>query len=410
MFRKIKRLATASIAATAAVITVTGATAGVASARAQSPSGIMPGPDAAPVVWNGTDLVTAAVGANGTLYAYEQVPGASSWQRQTIETLAHDGGVALGAPSVTATATSVQVVAEDAAGEIWFYQQLDGQSTWSAPQLVGNVTVGSQEYLQAPQIAWTGVPGHTGTNSVITIADAAGDILFWYQNGGGWTQETAAFPAQGVAYSAPDLTATNTGVVIAAIGTNGAFYTFFEPYGGPTWESDGTLGAPDGQHYGPPAVTWDGVNVTVVAAYQDASFNAVLRFMWKANSAQFWSQETLPGVTDAQPLYYAVSAPAITWTGGNLLVAAIQQLTPEKLRLDFWWQGSTFTTFNREIVTAANYPAALNPPALTYDPASPGEAVITAPFTTNNFTTTALDDWTEPTGGINWTRHQINAP
>jgi hypothetical protein len=111
MFRKIKRLATASIAATAAVITVTGATAGVASARALSPSGIMPGPDAAPVVWNGTDLVTAAVGANGTLYAYEQVPGASSWQRQTIETLAHNGGVALGAPSVTATATSVQVVA-----------------------------------------------------------------------------------------------------------------------------------------------------------------------------------------------------------------------------------------------------------------------------------------------------------
>jgi hypothetical protein len=129
------------------------------------------------VAWNGTDLVTAAVGANGTLYAYEQVPGASSWQRRAIETLARNGGAALGTPSVTATATSVQVVSEDANGKIWFYQQADGQSTWSAPQLVAQVSVGQVVLAQQPKVAWTGVPGHTGTNSVITIANAAGDVL-----------------------------------------------------------------------------------------------------------------------------------------------------------------------------------------------------------------------------------------
>ena len=110
MFRKIKRFAAAaSVAAVAATIAVTGATAGVASARVLGTSGVQPG--LSPVVWNGTDLVTAAVGANGTLYAYEQVPGASTWQRQTVKTLAGNGGVALGVPSVVATATSVQVVA-----------------------------------------------------------------------------------------------------------------------------------------------------------------------------------------------------------------------------------------------------------------------------------------------------------
>ena len=198
------------------------------------------------MVWNGTDLVTAAVGANGTLYAYEQVPGAATWQRQTVQTRAGNGGVALGTPSVAATATSVQVVAEDANGNIWFYQELDGQSSWSA-QLVATVAVGSVEGVQAPKIAWTGVAGHTGTNSVITIADPAGDVLFWYQSGSSWFEETVASPTQGVGYGAPDLTATSTGVVIAAIGTNGAFYTFFEPYGGPTWASDGTLGAAAGR-------------------------------------------------------------------------------------------------------------------------------------------------------------------
>ncbi len=226
MIRKIKRLATAAgVAAAAASIIITGTTAGVASARVLGSSGIQSG--LSPVVWNGTDLVTAAVGANGTLYAYEQVPGASSWQRQTVETQAGDGGVALGAPSVTATATSVQVVSEDTDGKIWFYQQADGQSTWSAPQLVAQVSVGQVVLAQQPKIAWTGVAGHTGTNSVITIANAAGDILFWYQSGSSWIHETVASPTQGVGYGAPDLTATNTGEVIAAVGTNGAFYTFF---------------------------------------------------------------------------------------------------------------------------------------------------------------------------------------
>ena len=405
MIKKVKRrAATASVAAVAAVVAVTGTTAGMASARVLGTSGIQP--NQSPIVWNGTDLVTAAVGANGTLYAYEQVPGASTWQRQTVETLARNGGAALGAPSVTATATSVQVVSEDANGKIWFYQQADGQSTWSAPQLVAQVSVGQVALAQQPKIAWTGVPGHTGTNSVITIANAAGDVLFWYQSGSSWIQETVASPTQGVGWGAPDLTATNTGVVIAAVGTNGAFYTFFEAYGAPSWASDGTLGASARQFWGAPALTWNGVDVTAVAAFTDGT-GITLRFMWKANSAQFWSQQTLPGVTDAQFLAYD---PAITWTGDNLLVAAVQQLTGDKQRLDFWWQGTTFTTFTRENPAAANYPAAFGPPALTYDPASPGEAVITAPFTTNAFTTTALDDWTEPTGGTTWTKHQVNAP
>jgi hypothetical protein len=405
VIKKVKRLATAAgVAAVAGAVAVTGTTAGVASARVPDSPGIQPG--LSPVVWNGTDLVTAAVGANGTLYAYEQVPGAATWQRQTVETQARNGGTALGTPSVTATATSVQVVSEDADGKIWFYQQADGQSTWSVPQLVAQVSVGQVVLAQQPKIAWTGVAGHTGTNSVITIASAAGDVLFWYQSGAGWGQETVASPTQGVGWGAPDLTATSTGVVIAAVGSNGAFYSWFEPYGGPTWASDGTLGARAGQFWGPPALTWDGASVAAAAAFTDGS-GITLRFMWKANSAQFWSQETLPGVTDAQ---FLAQDPAITWTGGNLLVAAVQNVTSDKQRLDFWWQGSAFTTFNRETVAAANYPAAFGPPALTYDPASPGEAVITAPFTTNAFTTTALDDWTEPTAGRAWTRHQINAP
>ena len=66
----------------------------------------------------------------------------------------------------------MQVVSEDADGRIWFYQQADGQATWPARQLVGTVTVGQVADTQQPKIAWTGVPGHAGTNWVIAIANA----------------------------------------------------------------------------------------------------------------------------------------------------------------------------------------------------------------------------------------------
>ncbi len=358
------------------------------------------------MVWTGADLVTAAVSVNNILYAYEQVPGAATWRRQVIEDGA--GGISLGMPSVTATATSVQVVSEDANGNIWFYQQADGQSTWSAPQLVGSVNYGAVEGIPAAKIAWTGVPGHAGTNSVITAPDAAGDIQFWYQSGGGWVQETAASPAQGVGYGAPDLTATSTGVVIAAVGSNGAFYSFYEPYGGQTWNSDGTLGAGSGQGYDEPAITWDGTNVDVAIGYFDGT-GETMRFAWKSNAAEFWSQQRLPGVTDAQPLVFGTAT--ITWTGDNLLLGALQELSLTKSRLDFWWQGSTFTTFNRENVVVATSPGAFGAPALvSTGAAAGGETVLTAAGTTNDFRSTGLYDWTQPTFATGWTRHKIVGP
>jgi hypothetical protein len=33
-----------------------------------------------------------------------------------------------------------------------------------------------------------------------------------------------------------------------------------------------------------------------------------------------------------------------------------------------------------------------------------------APFTTNNYQTTGLDDWTQPIGGTGWTMHVITPP
>jgi hypothetical protein len=67
--------------------------------------------------------------------------------------------------SMTATSSSVQIAAQDEAGNIWFYQQNGSTGVWSKAQLVGNLSYSNGEGVQTPKIAWTGGPGHTGTNS-----------------------------------------------------------------------------------------------------------------------------------------------------------------------------------------------------------------------------------------------------
>lgn len=205
------------------------------------------------------------------------------------------------------------------------------------------------------------------------------------------------------------MTATDKGVVIVAGGTNGAFSSFYQPYGSPTWDSDGSVGVSTGQAYADPSVTWDGVNVDVTAEFQDGSGVYTPVLLWKSDTAESWSDQALPGANDVKPLDYA---PSIVYTGSNLIVTAVQQLTGVAVRLDFWWQGSPFTSFNEEKVATAIFPKVFGPPALvsTHEPTSNGEVTITAPFTTNDFTTTGLDDWTQPVGASGWVKHTVTAP
>jgi hypothetical protein len=356
----------------------------------------------APIVWNGTDLATTTAGANGNLVAYEQTPGATSWQKQTVLTEAANGGVALEDPSITATSTGIQIVAQDSQGNIWFFQQNDGQTTWSPPQYVGSGLPG----LGGAKIAWTGVAGHTGTNSVITAIDTSGDVIFWYQNGSGWTQETVGNATSGNFYFDPAITATDKGIVIVSPGSNGAFYSWYQAYGAPTWGFDGSVGVQNGEAFGGLSLTWDGTNVDVAAAYADGNggnYDQVM-FLWKPDAAEFWSDEELPSANAGQQVDYG---PGIAWSGFNLIVTAIQNTTAASTALETWWQGTTFTQFN--IGLSATSASGYGPSTVvsTHSATKKGEVVYVAPTSSNDFTTAGLSDWTVPTGGTRWTKHTI---
>ena len=192
-----------------------------------SPAGAAVAGFSSPVVWNGTDLVTAVISRSYELNAYEQQPGASGWTKQLVADISPEGEPFEGA-SIAATSNSTEIVAQDVTGGIYFYQQIDGGSNWQVGKLVG--TVPDPEFAQTdPQITWTGVPGHTGTNSVITTTDGSGNILFWYQtSSGGWAgPQTVAAGSSAGPYSDAGITATDQGIVIVAVG-EGMVQSFFQ--------------------------------------------------------------------------------------------------------------------------------------------------------------------------------------
>ena len=314
-------------------------------------------------------------------------------------------------------ATSVQIISHDTNGNIWFFQQIDGQTAWSAPQLVANIPPGDPESETAPQIAWTGVPGHAGTNSVITAESNSG-VVFFYQNGGGWTEQTVATSSATNPYYFPRITATDRGIVIMALGPGSDFYSWYQPYGGSGWQSDGSIGASPGQWFGDMSVTWDGTNVDVAASFNDGASgpDAIdpdkLMLLWKSDRASSWSEEALPRTSSAEPL--AGFTPGIAFTGFNLVLTEVQwtSITPSDESLDYWWQGTTFTNFNFQQVSSTAGSNEFSPASIvsTHSASSPGEVAIVAPFTTNHYQTTGLYDWTQPTGGSGWTMQVVTPP
>jgi hypothetical protein len=409
--------AIAALAASAAPAHAAGLTPSPAMPSPAMPSPATPSPfgpnsessGAAMGAWNGQVLVTAQVNAEGDLYVYAQVPGASAWSSEKVALAS--GGVTYTEPWVVATATSVQIVALDSTGRIWFWQQVDGSKLWSKRELVGDV--GSENLAaSAPKIAWTGVPGHTGTNSVITAVNGNGDLMFWYQIGGEWS--AAQTVADDTSYNNAALTATDDGIVIVAPEANGALRSFYQPYGGSGWTSGASLGVGTGQRFESVSVTWDGTNVDLIAGFDDSestdpSGDTVL-FAYKSDSDRYWSSSMyLTGLNYPTELHPLAGAPAIYETGGNLVVTAVQQMSSSKERLDYWWQGATFTNFNFEAVDTAMDPIAYSSSTVVSTTGTGGEVAIFAPVTTPSGKVD-LDDWTQPVGETVWSDPQVIAP
>jgi hypothetical protein len=128
-----------------------------------------------------------------------------------------------------------KVTAATTTGNVDFFTQPIGGNGWTQQ----TVSSSGGPYT-SPQINWTGpVNGTSGSYDVITAANAAGALDYWYfpdPSGLGWSSETVAAAGKLAVYANPGLAATNSSVVITAINTKpGNVMSWYQPFATNPW-------------------------------------------------------------------------------------------------------------------------------------------------------------------------------
>lgn len=156
-------------------------------------------------------LTAASGGSLDFFWEYLATPG---WNEETVAAPSRAGGYTGG--SVAASGTDIVITAAAATGgTVAAFTQQIGGSTWTGQNVA---TTGS---YASPQIAWTGsING--ASYDVITAANDAGALHYWWKadgSAGSWTAETVAANGASAVYANPGIAITSTSVAITAINT-----------------------------------------------------------------------------------------------------------------------------------------------------------------------------------------------
>jgi hypothetical protein len=176
-------------------------------------------------------LITASAG--GTLYFWWEYLAAPGWNQETVASPTPAGSYTGG--SIAVSTTDIVIAAATTTGAVDSFIQPIGGSSWSQQTVAS-----SGGPYTSPQVAWTGfLSGTSASYDVITAANKAGDLDYWFVEDGsglGWNPETvAAHNAQAV-YANPGTAITSTSVVITAINTKpGDVMYWFQGLGTNPW-------------------------------------------------------------------------------------------------------------------------------------------------------------------------------
>jgi hypothetical protein len=317
-------------------------------------------------VWTGSSLVTTSVTSNGDdLLYWSQADGTSTWNEQTVAKNNPSSGTIerFSTPSITWTGQDVVIVVDEYADfegmggyGLTTYWQQPGSTKWT-PEFsglgsnsgIGGDAAGAQPFV-SPQIAWT------GSNVVIADVGAVGtptsetplpdDLYFWWQDSSGnFHQETVRSRSSTSSYAEADLTATNDAVVIVAIRNGKDLLSWYQPFGGSKWLTNGIAGGFSDDAFSAPSVAWTQSSVVVAATV--VGDNPNVKYLWQSNPGATWHGQFLPTPPNSPEPTWAGST-AIAWTGSNVDISAVDS---HNNALDFWWLSPGTTTWNPEIVT-----------------------------------------------------------
>jgi hypothetical protein len=158
-------------------------------------------------------LITASSG--GTLEFFWEFRGSGAWNQETVASSGTAGSYTGG--SVTASNANIVITAATTTGAVDAFTQKIGGSGWTAH----TVSASGGPYT-SPQAAWTGPVNGGPSYDVITAANSAGTLSYWWvADGSGlaWNPETVAANGTSAVYAHPGIAITSGSVVITAINT-----------------------------------------------------------------------------------------------------------------------------------------------------------------------------------------------
>jgi len=178
-------------------------------------------------------LITVSTG--GTLEFFWEFRGTGAWNEETVASPGTAGSYTGG--SVTASTTDTVITAATTNGSVDAFTQKIGGSGWTAQ----TVSSSGGPYT-SPQAAWTGPVNAGPSYDVITAANNAGTLSYWWVADGsglGWNPETVAANGTQAVYAHPGIAVTSSSVVITAINTKpGNVMYWSQPFSTNPWHKE----------------------------------------------------------------------------------------------------------------------------------------------------------------------------
>jgi hypothetical protein len=353
------------------------------------------------VAWTGHTAVVAAVNTAGNLDYYYQQDGSTTWNQEVVakccSTYTTDSP-----PSIAQTGSTVSIADSGEGGKVNYYYEYDGICLIRSQCPPG---WHKQVVATAPGGTAYGPATISGTdNTVIIAADDGGGgsgapsvLDYWWERDGTttWHEEQVA---TGVG-AFPSIGWTGSTVIITDTDAHGNLDYWYQDAGTRPWHQQrvapaGSLGNNGGGFWSFPAISWTGSTVIIAAVNEDGDLD-----YWHQHAGSWLQQQVAgPGSVD-------VGGPAIAWTGSSVVLAGVT----ESGSLNFWVQAAGTRPWHYEhVATLSQAGGEFFPPSMA---AAGGHVVITDSDGSDvGFHSGGnLDYWWKRVGTTDWHQQQVAA-
>ena len=354
------------------------------------------------VAWTGHTAVVAAVNLAGNLDYYYQEAGSTTWNQEVVAKCCYNVYQdANSVPSIAQTGSTVSIADSGAGGKVDYYYEYDGICLIRSQCPPG---WHKQVVATAPGGTAYGPATISGTDNTVIIAAANGVggpgapivLDYWWERDGtsAWHEEQVA---TGVG-AFPSIGWTGSTVIITDTDAHGNLDYWYQYAGTRPWhQQQVALAGGSGGDWSYPVISWTGSAVIIAATDENGDL-------------EYWYQDA--GTTDWHPQQVATDfavvpggAPAIAWTGSSVVLASVS----ENGSLNLWVQEAGTRPWHHEhVATLGQAGGGFFPPSM----AAAGDHVVITDSDDSDAGINPggnLDYWWKRVGTTDWHQQQVAA-